>query len=243
MAKDNTNKPSDADVLSKTRKVKSPFWRKILHFLMVVGPGIIVMEADNDAGAVSTYTEAGAHYGTRLFWVLLLLLPFTYFAQEMVVRLGIATGRGYCDMIYQRFGKWWGRFSLFDLLFLNFLTLITEFAAISLALSMLGISPWISVPVSACGLIALVLTGGYLRWQRITIILCLLDIVWFVFAYHVGFNFGEALEIHSYIRSHNTTWRNHFGSCIHRDRISGHNRSALATFFSAKRHRRQKVTL
>jgi Mn2+/Fe2+ NRAMP family transporter len=59
-----------------------------LTFLMVFGPGLIVMEADNDAGAVSTYVQAGAQYGTHLLWLLLLLLPIGYFAQEMVVRLG-----------------------------------------------------------------------------------------------------------------------------------------------------------
>ena len=82
-------------------------WRhRILHFMVVAGPGLIVMVADNDAGAVSTYTQAGALYGTSLLWVLLLLLPVTYFVQEMVARLGIATGQGHAAMIYQRFGKW-----------------------------------------------------------------------------------------------------------------------------------------
>ena len=138
------NLPPNGDFLSKTRVVKNPFWRNILTFLMVFGPGLIVMEADNDAGAVSTYTQAGAQYGTHLLWILLLLLPITYFCQEMVVRLGIATGRGHADMIYQRFGKWWGRFSLFDLELVNFLTLVTEFAAISLAFSKVGIVPYFS---------------------------------------------------------------------------------------------------
>ena len=100
---------------------------------MVFGPGLIVMEADNDAGAVSTYMQAGGQYGLHLLWLLLLLLPICYFVQEMVARLGIATGKGHAAMIYERFGKWWGHFSLFDLLLVNFLTLITEFAAISLA--------------------------------------------------------------------------------------------------------------
>jgi NRAMP (natural resistance-associated macrophage protein)-like metal ion transporter len=77
---------------------------RLLHFLVVAGPGLIVMVADNDAGAVSTYTQAGAQYGTSLLWVLLLLLPVTYFVQEMVARLGIVTGQGHAAMIYQRFG-------------------------------------------------------------------------------------------------------------------------------------------
>lgn len=171
--------------MEQSRIVVQRRWQQhLLTFLMVVGPGLIVMEADNDAGAVSTYVQAGAQYGNHLLWIFLLLLPIAYFVQEMVARLGIATGKGHAAMIYSRFGKWWGRFSLFDLLFLNFLTLITEFAAISLALSHLGVSPYIAVPVAAVGLISLVVTGSYLRWERTVIALCLIDILWFVLAAH-----------------------------------------------------------
>ena len=121
-------------------RVATSVWsRRRITYLMVMGPGLIVMAADNDAGAVSTYTEAGAKYGLHLLWLLLLLLPCTYFVQEMVARLGIATGQGHAAMIYKRFGKWWGVFSLADLLLVNFLTLVTEFAAIALAAGMMGI--------------------------------------------------------------------------------------------------------
>jgi Mn2+/Fe2+ NRAMP family transporter len=164
------------------RFVSSSWKRALLTFLMVAGPGLIVMEADNDAGAVSTYVQAGAQYGTHLLWLLLLLLPITYFVQEMVARLGIATGQGHAAMIYQRFGKWWGRFSLLDLLVVNFLTLVTEFAAIALALDKLGVRPVVAVPVAAVGLIAMGVTGSYLRWERVTIMLCLLDLTWLVLA-------------------------------------------------------------
>ncbi len=161
-------------------------WQKhLLTFLMVFGPGLIVMEADNDAGAVSTYMQAGGQYGLHLLWTLVVLLPICYFVQEMVARLGIATGKGHAAMIYERFGKWWGRFSLLDLLVVNFLTLITEFAAISLALKALGVGPWVSVPVSALGLTLMVITGSYLRWERIVIALCLMDVTWFALAFVV----------------------------------------------------------
>ena len=170
--------------------VRRSWQRHLLTFLMVFGPGLIVMEADNDAGAVSTYVQAGGQYGLHLLWILLLLLPITYFVQEMVARLGIATGKGHAAMIYERFGKWWGRFSLADLLIVNFLTLITEFAAISLALSAMGISPYISVPVSALGLILMVVTGSYLRWERTVIALCLVDLTWFVLMATVHPNWG-----------------------------------------------------
>ncbi|MHB1959596.1 MAG: Nramp family divalent metal transporter [Acidobacteriaceae bacterium] len=161
-------------------------WQKhLLTFLMVFGPGLIVMEADNDAGAVSTYMQAGGQYGLHLLWILVVLLPICYFVQEMVARLGIATGKGHAAMIYERFGKWWGHFSLFDLLLVNFLTLITEFAAISLALSAMGVRPFIAVPVSALGLTLMVVTGSYLRWERMVIVLCLMDLTWFALAFMV----------------------------------------------------------
>ena len=173
---------TDPVVPPKGIRVDKPWKQRLLLHLMVLGPGLIVMEADNDAGAVSTYTQAGAQYGLHLLWLMLFLLPVCYFIQEMVARLGIATGQGHAAMIYKRFGKWWGRFSLFDLLVVNFLTLVTEFAAISLATTKMGIDPWLAVPVAAAGLIALVLTGSYLRWERITIFLCLLDLFWVVMA-------------------------------------------------------------
>ena len=168
--------------------------QQLLMFLMVAGPGLIVMEADNDAGAVSTYVQAGAQYGNHLLWILLLLLPVTYFVQEMVARLGIATGQGHAAMIYQRFGKWWGRFSLIDLLFVNFLTLVTEFAAIALACSHLGVSPGIAVPLAAVGLVCLVATGSYLRWERTVIALCLMDVLWFVLAAHTHAPVGHIVH-------------------------------------------------
>jgi Mn2+/Fe2+ NRAMP family transporter len=166
----------------KEIRVTNRWVAHLLSFLMVVGPGLIVMEADNDAGAVSTYVQAGAQYGTHLLWLLVLLLPLSYFVQEMVVRLGIATGQGHAAMIYRRFGKWWGRFSLADLLLLNFLTLVTEFAAIALALAKLGVEPRIGVPVAAVALTGLAVTGSYRRWERIVVFLCLLDMAWFAIA-------------------------------------------------------------
>jgi NRAMP (natural resistance-associated macrophage protein)-like metal ion transporter len=173
------------------RVVKSRWARNLLTFLMVVGPGLIVMVADNDAGAVSTYSQAGAQYGMRLLWVVLLLLPVTYFIQEMVVRLGIATGKGHAAMIYQRFGRWWGLFSLADLELVNFLTLVTEFAAIDLALNKLGVDPRIGVPLVAAGLVLIALTGSYLRWERTVVFLCLLDLAWFAIAFGMHPSAGQ----------------------------------------------------
>jgi NRAMP (natural resistance-associated macrophage protein)-like metal ion transporter len=179
---------------ARGRVVNSKWQRDLLTFLMVFGPGLIVMVADNDAGAVSTYTQAGAQYGTHLLWIILLLLPVTYFIQEMVVRLGIATGKGHAAMIYQRFGKWWGLFSLVDLELVNFLTLVTEFAAIDLALSKMGVDPRYGVPLAAAALSLLVLTGSYRRWERTVVFLCLLDFAWFWIAFRLGPPAGQIVR-------------------------------------------------
>src|ERR1700751_5697661 len=175
-------------------RVKSRWLRNILTFFVVFGPGLIVMEADNDAGAVSTYTQAGGQYGLHLLWLMLLLLPVCYFIQEMVVRLGIATGKGHAAMIYERFGRWWGLFSLADLQLVNFLTLVTEFAAISLALSHMNVSPVLGVPLAALALVVMVLSGSYRRWERVTVFLCLLDLGWVAIALKVRPSFGEIVH-------------------------------------------------
>ncbi|MGO9344753.1 MAG: divalent metal cation transporter, partial [Acidimicrobiales bacterium] len=84
---------------------------KLLTLLAIVGPGLIVMVGDNDAGGVATYAQAGQNFGTHLLWVLLFLIPVLYVAQEMVLRLGAVTGVGHARLILERFGKFWGAFS------------------------------------------------------------------------------------------------------------------------------------
>src|SRR5580693_8541238 len=107
--------------------------RKARTLLAIIGPGLIVMVGDNDAGAFATYGQAGQNYGTRLLWTLLLLVPVLYVNQEMVLRLGAVTGVGHARLILERFGKFWGAFSVIDLFILNALTIVTEFIGITLA--------------------------------------------------------------------------------------------------------------
>ena len=112
---------------------------KFKTLLAVVGPGLIVMVGDNDAGAFSTYGQAGQVYGTKLLWTLLLLIPVLYVNQEMVLRLGAVTGVGHARLILSRFGKFWGTFEVIDLFLLNGLTIVTEFIGITLAAGYLGV--------------------------------------------------------------------------------------------------------
>jgi NRAMP (natural resistance-associated macrophage protein)-like metal ion transporter len=139
---------------------------RLVTFLAIIGPGIIVMVGDNDAGGVSTYAQAGQNYGYSLLWTLLLLIPVLIVNQEMVVRLGAVTGVGHARLINERFGRFWGWFSVGDLFVLNFLTLVTEFIGVSLAMRYFGISQYISVPIAALLLIAITASGSFRRWEQ-----------------------------------------------------------------------------
>ncbi len=142
-------------------------WKtRLLTLLAIVGPGIIVMVGDNDAGGVATYTQAGQNYGYSLLWVLLLLIPVLIVNQEMVVRLGAVTGVGHARLINERFGRGWGWFSVGDLFLLNFLTIVTEFIGISLAADYIGVSKYVVVPTSAVALVAIMASGSFRRWER-----------------------------------------------------------------------------
>ncbi len=139
---------------------------RALALAAILGPGLIVMVGDNDAGGVATYAQAGQNYGTSLLWVLLLLIPVLIVNQEMVVRLGAVTGVGHARLINERFGRFWGWFSVGDLFLLNFLTIVTEFIGVSLALGYFGVSKYIAVPIAALSLIAITATGSFRLWER-----------------------------------------------------------------------------
>ena len=142
-------------------------WKKrLLTLLAIVGPGLIVMVGDNDAGAFGTYTQAGQDYGTSLLWTLLLLVPVLYVNQEMVLRLGVVTGVGHARLIFARFGKFWGAFSIIDLFLLNALTIVTEFIGVTLGLSYLGLPKFWGVIAAALVTVLAASTGSFRRFER-----------------------------------------------------------------------------
>jgi NRAMP (natural resistance-associated macrophage protein)-like metal ion transporter len=139
--------------------------------LAILGPGLIVMVGDNDAGAFSTYGQAGQNYGTTLLWTMALLIPVLYISQEMVLRLGAVTGVGHARLILERFGKFWGAFSAIDLLLLNALTIVTEFIGISLGMNFLGVPRILGVGLAAIFIMLSASTGDFRRFERFSLIL------------------------------------------------------------------------
>ena len=145
---------------------------KLKTLAAIVGPGLIVMVGDNDAGAFGTYTQAGQNYGTSLLWTLLLLVPVLYVNQEMVLRLGAVAGVGHARLILERFGKFWGAFSVVDLFILNGLTIVTEFIGVSLGLDYLGVPKVWGVLAAAAVTMAAAATGDFRRFERFAMLLC-----------------------------------------------------------------------
>lgn len=141
-------------------------WHRVLTLLAIMGPGLVVMVGDNDAGGVATYAQAGQTYGPNLLWTLLLLVPVLYINQEMVVRLGAVTGVGHGRLIFARFGKFWGAFSVIDLFILNTLTIVTEFIGVDQAFGYFGIPTVIAIPVAALLLFLFASGGSFRRWER-----------------------------------------------------------------------------
>ena len=153
------------------------WWARLRTLLAILGPGLIVMAGDNDAGAFSTYSQAGQNYGNTLLWTLVLLIPVLYVNQEMVIRLGAVTGVGHARLILERFGKFWGAFSVIDLFLLNALTIISEFIGINLGLEYLGL-PKVGGMLIAVGIvIAAASTGNFRRFERFAMCLVLFSLL------------------------------------------------------------------
>ncbi|MXN78595.1 manganese transporter [Burkholderia sp. 4701] len=156
---------------------RGTWWARVRTMLAIIGPGLIVMVGDNDAGAFGTYTQAGQNYGTTLLWTLLLLVPVLYVNQEMVLRLGAVTGVGHARLIFERFGKFWGAFSVIDLFLLNALTIVTEFIGITFVLDFFGLPKVAGVCVAAALTMAAVSTGDFRRFERFAIVLCVMSLL------------------------------------------------------------------
>jgi NRAMP (natural resistance-associated macrophage protein)-like metal ion transporter len=164
--------------ISKSIHLLNRLRRQLIIFLSVLGPGIIVMVADNDAGGISTYAVTGSKYGFSLLWMFVPLVPMAFFVQEMTVRLGAVTKRGHAEAIFDGFGPFWGWFSLIDLAIVNWLTLITEYIGMTAAMSLLGVPPWLTYVVVTVILFAVVISGQYWTFEKIALFFCIFNFVY-----------------------------------------------------------------
>jgi Mn2+/Fe2+ NRAMP family transporter len=143
-------------------------WAWLLWLL--IGPGILVMLGENDGPSMLSYAATGAKFGVGFFLPFVVLtFGMAVVVQEMTVRLGAATHRGHAELIFERFGPFWGWFSMIDLGIGNFLTLITEFIAIRAGLGFFGVPAWAAVLAALVVLFSALMSHRYWTWERVTL--------------------------------------------------------------------------
>lgn len=155
-------------------------WRSIAVFLAVLGPGIITANVDNDAGGITTYSLAGAQYGYRMLWVVILITLSLMVVQEMGARMGAVTQKGLADLIREEFGVRATFGILLGLLLANIGNTMAEFAGVAWACELLGISKYVSVPLAAVLVWWLVLRGNYKQVERVFLVACSLYLTYVV---------------------------------------------------------------
>ncbi|KIM18161.1 manganese transporter NRAMP [Apilactobacillus kunkeei] len=156
------------------------FWLELKKWLIVIGPGLIVMLADTDAGCLITAAQSGASYGYSMILPQLLLIPILFMVQEMTVRLGIVTKKGHGELIREYFGKFWAYVSAITLMISTIGALLTEFIGIAGVGELFGISKWITVPLSMFVLILIAFLGSYRRVEKIGIIFGLFELTFII---------------------------------------------------------------
>jgi Mn2+/Fe2+ NRAMP family transporter len=174
---EDVDRAHDRERVFETRAQRG-LWSRARLLWLLVGPGILVMLGENDGPSMLSYAATGARFGIGFF------LPFVVLTflmacvvQEMTVRLGAATHRGHAELIFDRFGPFWGWFSMIDLMVGNFLTLVTEFIAIRAGLGFFGVRPAVSVLGAWLVLFVALMAHRYWTWERITLFAAMFNLV------------------------------------------------------------------
>ncbi len=150
-----------------------PAWQLALA---VMGPGLVVMLADTDAGSAIVAAQSGARWGYRLLLPQFLLIPILFVVQELTVRLGLATQKGHGELIAERFGKGWAWLSVSTLMVSCVGALLTEFSGIAGVGLLFGISPWVSILATVVFLVVVVATGSYRQVELLAILIGLFEL-------------------------------------------------------------------
>ncbi|MGE5276804.1 MAG: Nramp family divalent metal transporter [Acidobacteriota bacterium] len=169
-------------------------WREALLFLAVIGPGIITANVDNDAGGITTYSLAGARYGTTLLWTLVPITLALIVVQEMSARMGAATGKGLADLIRENYGVKLTFYLMITLLVANYGNTVSEFAGVAASMELFGVSKLVSVPLAAAAIWLLVVRGTYRIVERIFLVACVFYFVYPISAFLARPAWGSVLR-------------------------------------------------
>jgi Mn2+/Fe2+ NRAMP family transporter len=176
-------------------RLKNAKWfRSLMVFLAVVGPGIITANVDNDAGGITTYSVAGATLGYKLLWVFIPLTIALVVVQEMSARMGAVTRKGLADLIRENYGVTVTLFVMLGLLFADLGNTVSEFAGVAASMEIFGISKYISVPIGAFLVWWIVVRGSYKMVERIFLVASLLYFTYVVSGFMANPPWGEVLR-------------------------------------------------
>ncbi len=156
--------------------------RRIALLLAVVGPGLIVSNVDNDAGGISTYTQAGAQFGYKMLWLLIPMTIALYVTEEMCARMGVITGKGLSDLIREEFGFRPTFFVMLTGFWVDLANVVAEFAGVAAAMEIFHISKYIAVPIAAVLVWILVLRGTYRQVEIVFLVACIFYLTYLVSA-------------------------------------------------------------
>jgi Mn2+/Fe2+ NRAMP family transporter len=165
--------------LETPQRTRPPRTGRLLRFVAVLGPGIVVMLADTDVGSIITAGQSGVQWGYRLLLLQLVLIPILYMVQELTVRLGIFTGRGHGELIKETFGAAWAWVSVTGLAVATGGALLTELSGVAGVGELYGVPRYVSLILAGGGLLIIVLTGSYRRVERAAIAVGLFEFAFF----------------------------------------------------------------
>jgi Mn2+/Fe2+ NRAMP family transporter len=151
---------------------KQSLWRTIGLFFILMGPGIITSNVDNDAGGITTYSLAGAEFGLKLIWSLIPIMIALIVIQEMCARMGVVTGKGLSDLIREKFGAKITFYLMIGVLLTNMGNVLSEFAGVAAGMEVFGVNKFISVPISAFLVWWMVVKGTYKSVEKAFLIAC-----------------------------------------------------------------------
>ncbi len=179
-----------------------PGWRERLHrlwvrfrlLLVVIGPGIITANVDNDAGGITTYSQAGARFGMTVLWIFPPLCLALFVVQEMSNRMGVITGKGLSDLIRERFGARVTFYLLVGLLVTNFGNILAEFAGIAAAGEIFGVPRWISLPLAGLFVWGIVLRARYRTVEKVFLAACVFYVSYIIAGWYSHPPAGQVLR-------------------------------------------------
>ncbi len=173
---------------------KGSLWRTIGLFFILMGPGIITSNVDNDAGGITTYSLAGAQFGLKLIWSLIPIMIALIVIQEMCARMGVVTGKGLSDLIREKFGAKITFYLVLGVFLTNMGNVLSEFAGVAAGWEVFGVNKFISVPISAFLVWLMVVKGSYKSVEKVFLVACVFYVSYIITGVIVRPDWGNVFD-------------------------------------------------